>query len=421
MITLFESFFNKKHKFSVQDYNIIYYAINGILFTIVVNLYKPFASKFIFRLGGTDSHVALSTSLPGLIAVFVTIPSLILMSNSSNKKKTMVKFFLGSRLFILSFATIPFFPKPLQPMAFVILSSLMNFPESVSSTALQSFSGDIFVEEIRPTAISARNKFSTLAQIISVLIVGRILKGFGDSANRIIIMYQIFFVLAFLIGLFEIYTFNKIKETSCSPKLNIDLKSAFSEIFRNKQFNIFLVCSLLFHFGWQMGWPLFSIYQIKNLGADEWWLTLLTVSSSIVMFFSFGFWKKLIHKKGNSFVMSTATLGMAATPILFALSPNLYIITITGLITGFFTAGTITGLLTSLLEVTPEKNRILYIGVHVTLTNITLFLAPTLGDFILSHTNIYFALCASGFFRLIGSISFFIRNKKTTSKITLLE
>ncbi len=413
MVTIFKQFFNKNHTFSIQDHNIIYYSLNGILFTIVVNLYKPFANKFIFRLGGTESHVSLSTSLPGLIAVFVTIPALILMNNTSDKKKSMVRFFLGSRLFILSFATIPFFPKPVQPMAFVILSSLMNFPESVSSTALQSFSGDIFVEEIRPTAISARNKFSTLAQIISILIVGKILKGFGDSGNEIIVVYQFFFVLAFIISLFEIFTFNKIKETSYSPKLNIDLKAVFSEIFSNKKYNTFLFCSLLFHFGWQMGWPLFSIYQIKYLGADEWWLTILTVTSSIIMFLSFGFWKKLIHKKGNSFVMSTATLGMAATPVLFALSPNLYIITITGLITGFFTAGTITGLLTSLLEVTPENNRILYIGVHVTLTNITLFLAPTLGDLILSHTNIYFALCASGFFRLIGSISFFIRNKKT--------
>lgn len=417
MVDMFKRFFNKKRKFSVQDHNIAYYTLNGILFTIVVNLYKPFATKFIFRLGGTESHVSLSTSLPGLIAVFVTIPGLILMSNSSDKKKSMARFFLGSRLFILSFALIPFLPSSMQPMSFVILSSLMNFPESVSSTALQSFSGDIFVDEIRPTAISARNKFSTLAQIICVLIVGRILKGFSNSENGIIMVYQIFFVLAFIISLFEIFTFNKIKETSCSPKLNINLKDAFLEIFANKQFNIFLVCSLLFHFGWQMGWPLFSIYQIKYLGADEWWLTILTITSSIIMLPSYGYWKKLIHKKGNSFVMSAATLGMAGTPILFAISPNLYIITITGLITGFFTAGTITALLTLLLEVTPEKNRILYIGVHVTLTNITLFLAPTLGDFILNHTNIYLALCASAFFRLIGSIAFFIRNKKITPSL----
>ena len=414
MMHILKRLFNKKGDLSTQEHNILYYVLNGILFTIVVNLYKPFAAKFIFRLGGTESHVSLSTSLPGLIAVFVTIPGLIMMSNTSDKKKSMMRYFFGSRLFVLSFAFIPFFPSAMQPMAFVILSSLMNIPESISTTGLQSFSGDIFLSEVRPTAISARNKFSTLAQIISAYIIGIILKGFGDSGDDIIMVYQIFFVLAFIIGLFEIYTFNKIKETSCSPKLDINLKESFIEIFSNKKFNIFLVCSLLFHFGWQMGWPLFNIYQIKYLGADEWWLTILSITSAIVMFFSFGYWKKLIHKKGNSFVISSATLGMAATPILFALSPNLYIITVTGLITGFFTAGTITALLTLLLEVTPDKNRILYIGVHVTLTSITLFLAPTLGDFILSHTSIYFALCASAFFRLIGSISFFIRNKKIT-------
>lgn len=417
MINIIKRLFNKRHELSTQEHNILYYVLNGILFTIVVNLYKPFAAKFIFRLGGTESHVSLSTSLPGLIAVFVTIPGLIMMSNTTDKKRSIMRFFLGSRLFILSFALIPFFPSTMRPMAFVILSSLMNFPESVSTTALQSFSGDIFLNEVRPTAISARNKFSTLAQIVSAYIIGMILKRFGDSGDDIIKVYQVFFVLAFIISLFEIYTFNKIKETSCAPKLNVNFKEAFSEIFANKKFNIFLVCSLLFHFGWQMGWPLFNIYQIKYLGADEWWLTILSISSAIVMFFSYGYWKKLIHKKGNSFVISTATLGMAATPLLFAVSPNLYIITVTGLITGFFTSGTITALLTLLLEVTPDKNRILYIGVHVTLTSVTLFLAPTLGDLILSHTSIYFALCASSFFRLIGSISFFLRNKKITPSL----
>lgn len=417
MIDVLRGLFSNKRELSIQDHNIKYYVLNGILFNIVVNLYKPFAAKFIFRLGGTESHVSLSTSLPGLIAVFVTIPGLIMMSNTSDKKRNMMRFFLGSRLFVLSFAFIPLLPSAMQPMSFVILSSLMNFPESVSATALQSFSGDIFPSDIQPTAISARNKFSTLAQIISAYIIGIVLKNFGSSGDNIIKVYQIFFVLAFIIGLFEIYTFSKIKETSCSTKLNINLKESFLEIYSNKQFKIFLVCSLLFHFGWQMGWPLFNIYQIKYLGADEWWLTILSITSAIVMFFSFGYWKKLIHKKGNSFVMSTATLGMAATPILFALSPNLYIITVTGLITGFFTSGTITALLTLLLEVTPSKNRILYIGVHVTLTSITLFLAPTLGDFILSHTSIYFALCSSAFFRFIGSIAFFIRNKKTSPSL----
>ena len=252
MVDVLKRFFNKKQALSTQEHNIIYYVLNGILFNIVVNLYKPFSAKFIFRLGGTESHVALSTSLPGLMAVFVTIPGLILMSNTNDKKKSMMKFFLGSRLFVLSFAFIPFLPSSTQPMAFVILSSLMNFPESVSTTALQSFSGDIFLNEVRPTAISARNKFSTLSQILSMYVVGLILKWFGNSGNEIIMVYQIFFVLAFIIGLFEIYTFNKIKETSCSPKMNINLKELFSEIFSNKRFNIFLVCSLLFHFGWQM-------------------------------------------------------------------------------------------------------------------------------------------------------------------------
>lgn len=393
------------------DHNLKYYIFNGIFFTVMASFSRSYAVKFLYRIGGDEFHVSLFNALPGFIAVFAAIPGIIWMNRTDNKKSTMGKVFIISRLFTLSFAFIPFFPYNLQPFIFVLLTALMNFPESVSVTSLQGFAGDIFLPKERANAISLRNKFSTLAQLISFLILGQVLGAASLSETSVIRRYQAFFVLAFILAIMELLSFFKLKETSCTSKLNISIKDTLIESLKNKKFIAFITCSLLFHFGWQMGWPLFSIYQIDFLGADEKWLTVLNVTSSLAMFLSFGYWQRLIEKKGNAFVITAATFCMALTPIFFIFSPNLYIMTVTGCFTGIFTAGTTVVILNSLLEVVPEDKRMIYVAIHATLTNITLAIAPMVGNAVLSASTIQTALIITSLFRIIGSAAFFLSSR----------
>jgi hypothetical protein len=330
--------FSNKRKRNLETNNLFYYTLNGVLLTIVLELYKTFATKFIFRLGGNESHVALYNALPGFVAVLATIPGLFLISKIKNKKASISKAFYFSRMFLLLFAIVPFLPAQIRPLTFVILISLMNFPESVSVTSLQSYVGDIFTEDTIPLAITTRSKYSTIAQIIFSFIIGQTLGliSIFSSEKSVIIVYQLFFVLAFIIGLVEINTFKKLKEINETIQEKINIKEVFNEIKNTKPFINFLICSVIFHFGWQMGWPMFSIYQIKYLGANEAWLTLINIASAIVMIFSYGYWRKVIHKKGNAFAMAFATLGMALTPLLYVWSKNLIVMTLVSTITGFF-------------------------------------------------------------------------------------
>jgi len=410
--------FSNKRKRNLETNNLFYYTLNGVLLTIVLELYKTFATKFIFRLGGNESHVALYNALPGFVAVLATIPGLFLISKIKNKKASISKAFYFSRIFLLFFAIVPFLPAQIRPLTFVVLISLMNFPESVSVTSLQSYVGDIFTEDTIPLAITTRSKYSTIAQIIFSFIIGQTLGliSIFFSEKSVIIVYQLFFVLAFIIGLFEINTFKKLKEINEVIQEKINIKEVFNEIKNTKPFINFLICSVIFHFGWQMGWPMFSIYQIKYLGANEAWLTLINIASAIVMIFSYGYWRKVIHKKGNAFAMAFATLGMALTPLLYVWSKNLIVMTLVSTITGFFTPGTVTVLLNSLLEVSPSKNRAMFLGFHTTVVSISLCIAPLVGDVILSKTNIQYTLVIVAVLRFIGSIAFFIRNKSSKYK-----
>jgi MFS family permease len=141
------------------------------------------------------------------------------------------------------------------------------------------------------------------------------------------------------------------------------------------------------------------------------------------MFFSFPIWGSIINKKGNNYAAAFATMGMAATPVLYVLSHNLWVLTISGLIMGFFTAGTTTVLLSFLLEVAPEKNRIMYVAVHATLTNVTLFIAPLIGSAVLKSSDIYVALLVTALMRFIGSLTFISKmrpKRKVNEKYTAM-
>ena len=85
-------------------------------------------------------------------------------------------------------------------------------------------------------------------------------------------------------------------------------------------------------------------------------------------------------------------------------------------ISGFFTAGTLTVFLNYLLEVTPEENRVMYVGTYNTFINLSLTVSPFVAHVVFKGANIRIALLAAAVIRLVGGIAFYIRNKKENIK-----
>lgn len=395
--------------------NLRLFILNGIFNSIMLNLYNPFTVKFLQRLGGDEFHISLLNSLPGMIGIIASLPGAIYIVKRSQKtmKRHLVEFTTVSRLLIFGFAGLAFLPAHLAPWFFVILFALKSFPESVAQTAFQGFTGDLFDDNCRSTAISMRNKFSTPTAIVISLVSGYILRMLPRSDGERMTYYQVFFIASMIFGILEVLSFFPIKEpVNNLPKFKINLKGIFKQMGKQKKFISFTFSSLLFYFGWQMGWPLFNIYQVVNLGADEFWLSILFVVTSIGSYAGYGYWNKMIQKRGNAIVASITTLGMAFNPVLLALSPNLYWASALNFISGFFTAGNVTVLLNALLESTPQENRVVYVGTYNTLINISLMISPMVAHVVLKQTGIFWALMIVAVIRFSGSIVFYINHAK---------
>jgi len=391
-------------------YNYRLFMIYGVLTTLMGGLYQPFQAKFLQRLGGTDVHIALMSSLPGAVMALIVLPGAIYLNRLEDKHKTTGHLIFVCRSFLLLFAGVPFMPATYRPIAFILFVVLLAVPNSIYLTSYNAFIGDIFEPSARADAIGKRNMLTVPSTVILTFCTGWALKNLPSTEAQRLNLYQVFYLSAFVIGMVELFVFKKFRIHD-HHKVKSEDKFNLKEIMSNSKFTRFLKSSLLFHFGWQMGWPLFTIYTISVLGAEEAWLSYSAILSSLSMFFGYIFWSKAIAKKGNHAITAICTLGMALTPLFYVLSPNLHVLLVTTTISGFFTSGTISVLLSDMLEVIPHDKKVLYIGLYYVFTNISQAVSPLVGSFFKETFGIVVALIMASFFRFIGSLSFFMRSK----------
>jgi MFS family permease len=372
--------------------------------------YNPYAMKFLERIGGNEFHFSLVNSAKGIIMVFTALPAAFIINKIYDKQKATANIVLAMAFFIFSMFFIPMLPVNSQVIVFILILSLLMIPISFYNVSYQNITGEIFPVR-RARVLSTRSIYTIVFTTVVTLASGLIFRYFAKENDDFIMIYRIFYALAFASGLLAYFVFKKMNYSPSKPEALMPFKGSLRTVFKNKRYTKFVLSSTIFHFGWQMGWPLFSIYTIKTLGADEFWLSIISVGSAIVMLFAHRMWPRLIEKYGNEKIAYICTFGMAITPILYVVSKSLIVLAIFSTSTGFFTAGTITVLFSDLLEVVPEKNRIIYVGYYNVLTSITLAISPLVGHYFYEARGIIYALVITSIFRLFGGISFMIRER----------
>ncbi|HSN65155.1 MAG TPA: MFS transporter, partial [Fusibacter sp.] len=180
----------------------------------------------------------------------------------------------------------------------------------------------------------------------------------------------------------------------------------------DKVFKQFLVASLIFHFGWQMGWPLFNIYTITKLGANEAWLSAISIAGGITAIMTATQWAKFADKRGNTLAAVLATFGMSVTPFLYVLSDSLFMLVLFNVLIGFSITGTVLILFNLLLEATPSQNRTTIIALYNTAIAVSATVAPIVGVWIMQRTSLDISLLITGVLRFFGCFAFFLMSRQ---------
>lgn len=393
---------------------------NAIASTIVLNASTNYFPLFaIGVLGATNYQVSLINSLPQFIGMFGVIICSVLMGRLEEKKKFTSFSIFFTRIFVLLMFLVMYIPKEYQSWVFVLLVGLMNFPGSFANLSWQSLIGDLIPEERRSNFFGERNKILTIVGMIATFIIGIALQQFSKSNS---LPYKFLFLFAFISGMVEVYYLNKhIEKKQEVKKYKKPLKIIDWTAFREKPFIYYLICGLFFNFAWQMAWPLFSIYQIKDAHANGLWVSIINVANQLAQIISFKWWGRMADKYSNARMMVLVSLGMASTPVLTILSKNLFYLTIVNTSSGLFVSGTVLLLFNQLLEITNEDNRSSYIANYNILLSIIGFVAPQCGVFLLDFSNMNISMIIAGILRASSAFFFlmffyYLQKKKNQSQ-----
>lgn len=383
------------------------FIVYGLLFDAVQNFYRPFGVTFLERLGGTAPHIFFLNYMPALFSGLALLPSLFVIRGVGDTGRSGYAFLILSRCSILAFAGVPFLPEGMRPWGLVLATSLIVMFETLSQSALQAYLGHALDIGSRASAIS-RRMASGQAVIVAVVLASGALLRFLPGPSRLPV-YQGLLAFGFCLGLAEIVAFRRLVSSAGPQYMQTKVGPSLRRMAKDRGFLAFAGSALVFYFGWQLGWPLFSVWQVKYLRADEAWMSALSVASGVVMFASYPAWRRIIDKRGLSFALGLATLGQAVNPVFICLADSMPLQLACTLFTGFFTAGVSVGFLAGLMGASPESDdRICYAAAYNTAINLCQVVSQQLGLVIFHATDIRAAMLIDAAIRGFGAGAFIL-------------
>lgn len=391
---------------------------NGVASTVSTNAVNGYIPLFaIGVLGASNTQMGLITSLPSIIGMLALIPGAMWLNRVKSKKNFAVASTLATRLLFMLILFVPFMSPQLAPWALVALIALLNFPGALSGLSWQSMIGDLVPEDRRGNFFSSRNRWTTITAMIVTFSTGFFLEQFNENS---VFPYQILFIAGFGFALLEIFYLVKHKEVpvdqAISEEKEIQKKKFSMEVFKHKPYMAFIICALLFNFGAQMGWSIFSIYQIREAHATALWFSMFAVTNQLAQIVSIKWWAKYAEKYGNTMLLFVAAAGMATAPALMIVSTNLYYITIINLWIGIFVAGINLLLFNQLLNSSPQKQLTTYIANYNFLLAIVGFIAPQFGVLLLNQFGMNSAMIMTSTVRMMGALAFLFVALKLLSR-----
>ncbi|MEW6725227.1 MAG: MFS transporter [Bacillota bacterium] len=398
----------------VLERNIRLNTLHGMVSVAAANLVGPFVGIFAVKLEASNLQVALLSSAPAVVSLLSMIPGGKFVDRQRHKKAVTAAFLLAHRSFYLLMATIPLFPAPLRPAVLVTAVALMNLPGAIGNVAWQGFISRIVPQQRRATAFAARNRAMNLFGTMVVLLAGRILDMLGYPFG-----YQLMFSLAFLVALGEIWVFTRLEESEETPpsaqtELAGQRRSILGSIGRDlreivgyQRFLRYTLASIFFYFAWQTAWPLFTLYQVKVLGANNLWVSILSLMNTGGSLVGYGYWARFMDRHGSLRTLFVSTVGIFIVPTVYAFSHSLVTVAVFNLVTGAIFSGVNLALFNALLEFTPEDKKTTYIAYYSTAVNASAIFAPMAGVALLNLVGFFWAFLAAAALRIMGSLTFF--------------
>lgn len=374
------------------DRNVFLFAIEGVIYNLILNLSYNNNNLYAQRLGANAFELTFVSLMPHLMGVMVLIPSGIFADRMTNKRKMVWIAVMTMFCSLILQACAPFFGEG-RLYAFFVFLAFTGGAIAIYNSTWQAYFADVMPEQRRNWALSVKNRLIFVIGIVIPLCTGAILSSFVENDQKIIV-HQVFLFLAAAFALVQIATLGKISGGEVIPRQKTPLTETLTTIkglLKNKRFMIFVVIALLFYMSWHMDWTLYYLSEVSYLGANEAWLSYFNISSALVQFLTIGFWTKFNEKFGVRAGFIFAGVGLLISP--FVVNISLSVPAAYGLTT-FLVIHAISNIpfslinlnsIQCLLQVIDPNNKALSVALYTILITLSNAIMPMAGVTLYTH------------------------------------
>ena len=379
---------------------------------VTSGLAASFLPVLALRWGASAVDLALLSAMPFVVYTFFSIPAGRFFERASQRNTILALCTFLWRLNYLLIALLPWVLPGHLVLATIAIATLAIFPASVNNVAVIAALGDLTTPERRSWVIGMRRSVISLTAAVATLCGGWLLTMLPFPGN-----YQIILLLAFLAALMAVFYLSRL-DYSAAPASGKDFAAPNTPgasilslrylLREHRAFCLFSLGAFLFTGGFYMAYPLFPLYQVKILGANEAWVGLLTTVQQITMFVTFLLWARAGQRFGLGFVLGCSTMAWSLVALAISLTTSLPQLLPVYVWYGCFWAGWNMSVYLGLLEVCPESRRPSFIGLYTAGGSVVGFLCPLLGAQLVQLYGIHVALIGASLVSASGALVYLV-------------
>ncbi|MBI3912878.1 MAG: MFS transporter [Chloroflexi bacterium] len=370
---------------------------------------QPFLPVLLARLGATNQAIGLYSALPALGALLFGIPA----GRFLQSRQRIVPWFSTARLLLIScFALtglVAFFFSEFRVELIIAIWVLAIFPQVLLNVSFTVVMASVAGPEGRYYLMSRRWSLLGFTNAITVAIAGQLLYALAFPLN-----YTIVFAILSLGGLVSFYFSSHLELPAQTPPPSPDGSTARKRIANSvatvraqPAFVRFNVSQFVYHLGWGLAIPLFPLYFVRNLNANDADIGIINTVNTGVLLIAYFLWSRISREFGTRFALLATTFGLALYPIALAFLTNIpHVVLLAGL-AGIFQAGLDLVFFDTVVSTMPQgAASASFVGIYQTTKSVALFAGPLIGTSLAGFIGIPFALIVAGLVRLAGFVTF---------------
>ena len=365
----------------------------------------PFLPVFLTRLGATNIQVGLLTSMPAFTGLILAI----FIGNFLQARHNIIPWFSGARLLVISSYALtgimPFLvPREYAVEAVLLIWAAATIPQTMLAVAFSVVMNAVAGPEGRYELMSRRWSILGLTSAITVAVAGWTLDQLDFPIN-----YQLVFMALSIGGLISYYFSSHIslpdselpeQKTGLSARQR--LGDYFNLIRQEPAFLSFTAKRFVFLSGTALATPLFPLYYVREVQANDAWIGIINTSQTAVLLIGYYLWTRQSRRRGSRFVLLRTTFSLALYPALVAMTQRVELIALLAGVAGIFQAGIDLVFFDELMKTVPVKHSARFVSLAQSLQYLSLVAAPLLGTWLANHIGIGGALMVSSLLRLVG-------------------